>query len=362
MRSVTGQLCSSTRGLPKTSGTSILISSCGQPRSPFYAINHLQGLIRNTGVSSSLSRQLASLQYRFSTKIQKSLLTTGDYLPLAEAYCRFGNELSRKLDYVLPEYAPFNTRPAFLFDQPSIDQTVQEIIDNGTDRLIAISMYPFSIPSLLKPMKQLTKKNLEKEMSEICDLKTNRLSYVARNRPVSFDFDYLTNIGTHDCFVQYWAERLANNLEDADAVIFAVPAPSLLHLTAYSKMVNSSAKRVIYRLYKSYPRAVPYRVAFYSSWHQMLPLSSIFNSVKQQAQALEKFERRSPLIVPFGQFFKDFDSEFVLSEIVKQIPNSRLLKPDDVDTNLSHSFVELIKTNLLTTEAQTNEVVADPIF
>ncbi|KAI6203723.1 Palmitoyltransferase [Aphelenchoides besseyi] len=210
-------------------------------------------------------------------------------------------------------------------------------------------MYPFSIPSLLKPMKQLTKKNLEKEMSEICDLKTNRLSYVARNRPVSFDFDYLTNIGTHDCF--YWAERLANNLEDADAVIFAVPAPSLLHLTAYSKMVNSSAKRVIYRLYKSYPRAVPYRVAFYSSWHQMLPLSSIFNSVKQQAQALEKFERRSPLIVPFGQFFKDFDSEFVLSEIVKQIPQKLRFSAtihkkreqaddeDDYDSGSDYDFV-----------------------
>lgn len=54
---------------------------------------------------------------------------TGDYSALEESHRRFGVELSKKLNAVLPEFGPFNTRVSYLYDEPYISDELRQIIE-----------------------------------------------------------------------------------------------------------------------------------------------------------------------------------------------------------------------------------------
>lgn len=65
-----------------------------------------------------------------------------------------------------------------------------------------MSLYPFEIPHCLEPMKKATTSVLNEALSELIDFNTGKRTYVANNRPVSFDFEQIDCIGTHASFIQ----------------------------------------------------------------------------------------------------------------------------------------------------------------
>jgi hypothetical protein len=101
-------------------------------------------------------------------------------------------------------------------------------------------------------------------------------------------------------------------MEETDAIIFAVPMPSLLNYHKFFEVVHDAVDRIMVQIHTRFLRAVAYRLAFYPSWDHSLPSYSFSKSIHKQITMLACFERHTPLIVPFGSLFKDFDTESVL--------------------------------------------------
>jgi hypothetical protein len=70
----------------------------------------------------------------------------------------------------------------------------------GADRLITVSLYPFEIPHLLEPMRKATTSALKGSLTEIQNSKSGKVMYVAKKRPVTFEFERFDFIGTHPSF------------------------------------------------------------------------------------------------------------------------------------------------------------------
>jgi len=234
----------------------------------------------------------------------------------------------------------------------------------GTDRVVVLSLYPFPIKHLVKPMETRVNAVLNRQtsMKKVFKRESNRWSYVGVNRPVYFEVDFYSDVGSRGSLIQYWAERLAGKLDESDAVIFAVPLPSPFGFSHYSDAVYNAAKNVMYAVYQRYPRAVPFRVAFYPSWNHCLPSFSIRQTIKAQAKSLFDFERKSPLVVPFGTLFQDFDTEYILPQLLKGIHRVRFLKPTPEDKSLVHSFTELLKVDILTVDARPVKMCTEPLL
>ena len=77
------------------------------------------------------------------------------------------------------------------------------IFREGTDSLIAISLYPFEVDHLTKPMFSSIQKVLTKRTKPFGNgLEENPSIRVALNSPVSFDYSTVTNIGMNESIIQ----------------------------------------------------------------------------------------------------------------------------------------------------------------
>lgn len=65
-----------------------------------------------------------------------------------------------------------------------------------------MSLHPFEYPHLLEPMRKATTSGLKESFSEIQNSKSGKRMYVAKNRPVTFEFERLDSIGAHPSFCQ----------------------------------------------------------------------------------------------------------------------------------------------------------------
>lgn len=74
----------------------------------------------------------------------------------------------------------------------------------------------------------------------------------------------------------------------------------------------------MYVLYSNYPKAVPWRVAFYQSWSQFWPVLSKY-TVGAQIKDLRKKrgDNGQVLVVPFGNIVDDFDTQTILPSLVE---------------------------------------------
>lgn len=101
----------------------------------------------------------------------------------------------------------------------------------------------------------------------------------------------------------------------------------------------------MYVLYDSYPRAVPWRIAFYSPWDQVWPALTR-QTIPNQVKNLRKNGRNKILVVPLASFFQDYDTETILPQLCSQ-PNVKLLSPKGNDKALTISITEVVKNSLL---------------
>lgn len=112
---------------------------------------------------------------------------------------------------------------------------------------------------------------------------------------------------------------MAENAGSADSLVFVAPVPSLANYWLYQKQVYASAQRIVYAFYRRFPRALPFRVAFYPAWDQVHPLWVPFKGIRAQVNTLNKFGHTSPLILPFGSLFRDFDTQTLLQRTASKI-------------------------------------------
>ena len=123
----------------------------------------------------------------------------------------------------------------------------------------------------------------------------------------------------------------------------------------YVSTIADTAKRIMYVLYESYPRAVPWRVGFYNPWHQFWPPVST-HTIANRIKDLRKNDRKKTLVVPLGEFFPNFDTQTVLPSLIQNHEDTRLLAPESLDQALVHSFAEVVKTSLLQRVAQEQKI------
>lgn len=83
-----------------------------------------------------------------------------------------------------------------------------------------------------------------------------------------------------------------------------------------------SAERIMYTMNHRLSHAVTYRVAFYTPWDHVVPIFPAAKSIRKQLEIMSRFEHHKPLIVPFGSFFKDFDTEYILPD---SFPNASFI-------------------------------------
>ncbi|CAD5208827.1 unnamed protein product [Bursaphelenchus xylophilus] len=347
-------------GLPDFLGTALLFHHNGLPRTPFYTQKYLKGALEAAGVPASISANLANYRYKFSARIRSALEQSGAFLPLDEAHRRFGKELARTLDAVLPEYAPFNIYFSYYYDANSTENAVSSILENGCERLVLASITPFESPDRINLRREKILKLLSKENREIRDINTGNISFVGKKRPISFDFQE-ASVGGHESLVRYFAEKISLSADSSDAILFAAPLSHPLHYLPYSKLVHTTSKRIAYALYEKYPRALPFRVAFYPSWDYIYPFRS-FSSINSQLKDLNKFGHKNPLIVPLGTLFPDFDTQTIIPTIVQGKTNVQLLRPQGPEKSLLHSMTELAKTQILTQKLMVDKSRTEPLF
>lgn len=107
----------------------------------------------------------------------------------------------------------------------------------------------------------------------------------------------------------------------------------------------------MYVLYDSYPRAVPWRISFHSSWNQFWPPLTQ-KTIQNQVKDLRKNGRNNTLLIPFSEFFQNFDTETILPALVATQRNVQLLSPEVSDKALIHTITEVVKNSLLDTIAK----------
>ncbi|CAD5206164.1 unnamed protein product [Bursaphelenchus okinawaensis] len=358
-----GQLTSirwASTGLPDFLGTALLFHHNGLPRAPFYTQKYLKGALETAGVPSSLSANLAHYRYKFSSRIRSALDQSGAFLPLDEQHRRFGKELEKALDVVLPEYKPFNVYFAHYFDEGSTENAVSSIFKNGADRLFVASIAPFESKEREELRKKKILKLLETKTRKLHDINTGKISFVGKKQPISFDYQELDNIGVHEGLVRLFAENIASTADSSDSIVFAVPLPHPWYYFQHYKQAHAACKRIVYALYEQYPRALPFRVAYYPSWDYVIPFRSLL-SIKAQMKDLKRYGCSQPLVVPVGSLFADFDTQTIIPSIVGN-SEIRVLRPETGDKSLVYTVTELVKTQLLTQKLIVDRSGAEPLF
>jgi protoheme ferro-lyase len=346
--------CFATNGvkLPPKSGTSILLVHAGQPSTPFYTREYLTKLWGNYKIPKFLRRPLTDAYWNSSKLLRKCVTNCERYPILNEVIGDFASSIERSLSTITPEFRPVKCHSAFLFDAPQIEEKVEKIIQQGTDNLIILSLYPFEVNHYTKPMLSSVEKALQKRTKPFeSELDKNPLIRVALNSHVSFHYSTLSNIGTNESIIQYWAERIRSHLDDYDSIIFTTYLP-LSNRRNFVKSFSESVQRVMYVIYDRYPRAVPWRTAFYSSFDQSWPPLTQ-NTIQNQVKNLRKNGRNKTLVIPLSELFQNFDTETILPSLIQAQSNATLLPPDQqIDKALIHSITEVVKNSLLQRIAQ----------
>ncbi|KAE9554607.1 hypothetical protein FO519_002167 [Halicephalobus sp. NKZ332] len=341
-------------GLAQQSGTSILLLHNGQPRTPFYTRKSLNLVWRNYGFPEFAGKRLTDAYWYGSRLLRKCVSDCENHKSIEETINEYISGIEVSLTSLTPEFKPVTCQAGYLFDSPSIESRIEEVIRQGTDTLILVSLYPFNLPHLTRPMFTVTNSVINKKTTTLNTFEPDPNLRVALNSPVSFKLMTLDSLGTHESIIQYWAERLRGKLENFDSVLFAVSLP-MRNRKKYTSMVAETAKRIMYVLYESYPRAVPWRVGFYAPWHQFWPPVST-NTISERIKDLRKNDRTKTLVVPLGEFFPNFDTQTILPSLIEKHENTRLLPPESLDQALVHSFAEVIKTSLLQKVAQEQKI------
>lgn len=65
-----------------------------------------------------------------------------------------------------------------------------------------MSLYPFRVPHLVDPQRKKAFDYFSERMQTLKDRDSGVVTFVARNRPVSFDLQEVTDLGQSEPFVQ----------------------------------------------------------------------------------------------------------------------------------------------------------------
>jgi protoheme ferro-lyase len=330
--------------LPSKSGTHILLIHAGQPRTPFYTREYLTKSWGNYKIPKIFRQPITDAYWSSSKLLQKCVTDCEKYPILNEVIDGFALSIEKSLATITPEFRPVRCQSAYLFDTPSIKESVENIIQQGTDNLIILSLYPFEVNHLTKPMLSTVEKVLQTRTKPFGNDESSVIR-VAQNSHVSFHHTTLSNIATNESIIQYWAERIRSNLDGYDSVIFTSSLP-LSNRRKFVKSFSETAIRVMYVIYDSYPKAIPWRISFHSSWDQFWPPLTQM-TIQNQVKNLRKNGRNKTLVIPFSELFQNFDTQTILPSLISTQSNVDLLAPEITDKSLIHSITEVVKNSLL---------------
>ena len=189
-------------------------------------------------------RPLADAYWYGSKSLRKCVSDCENHKAIEETVNDYISGIQRSLASLTPEFKPVVCRAGYLFDSPNIESRVEEIIrfcysrncsyilifSEGTDTLILVSLYPFNLPHLTKPMLTAVNSVINKRTTTLDVFGADPSLRIAVNSPVSFKLMTLDNLGTHESIIQYWSERLREKLDGFDSVLFAVSLPVRLLL------------------------------------------------------------------------------------------------------------------------------------
>ncbi|VDN28203.1 unnamed protein product [Gongylonema pulchrum] len=133
-----------THELQRTPKTAILLLHHGQPRTPYYATQHLS---RSSAHFYRLPRWLTS--YVSSLLVILSAVKAGfcvdDYKyskNLSFMIDTYAEILRDYLNVLIPEHRPFHCTYAYLYEEPAIPKTIADLIKMGMEQLILLPLYP----------------------------------------------------------------------------------------------------------------------------------------------------------------------------------------------------------------------------
>ncbi|KAH7723686.1 Protein K07G5.6 [Aphelenchoides avenae] len=341
--------------LSQRAGTTILLLHNGQPRTPYYAVQSASEIFqRSLGIPQSLARYLAATHVRRSKVVQQCIRDSDEYPTTSDQLAAFAASLEKSLSTVTPEYRPVRCRTVPRLDAALIEKTVEDILRVGTDRLLAVSMNPFRSSIYAAQGTLLLRRAIEARTKCSERSSDGATTYFALKCPTSFELAVIECSGTSESIVQYWAERLRTRLDGIDGVVFAVPPP--FRDLSYHADVRDAAKRVMYEVYRRYPRAVPWRTAYVPHWFQFWP-QFLLPSVPGQIKDLRQNGRHRILVVPFASFYEDFNSRTILPHLISQTNDVSLLAQDNDHVALVNSVTELVKVRLVAASQGGNVVL-----
>ncbi|KAI1704414.1 FErroChelatase-Like [Ditylenchus destructor] len=366
------------KALPKRGGTTILLLHNGQPRTPFYLKRHLvEMLTKDFYLPKVGSQHICDTLYAPRAKLLEKCLSNAAEAPSFEQVLE---ELSKGLQSCLkrvqPDFGEVTCMPGLLYEPPFVDSTCHRLLQSTSENVVLASLYPFFnahlTPHLYKHTETFlethtTRYSLEKIRRDYPDaVHEDDGFFIAKgNHPISFHCTRLDQLALMEGMIQFWAEQLRNELEEsAVGVVFALPIP-LFGRQLYIKTVEECAQRIMYVLYSNYPKAVPWRVAFYQSWSQFWPVLSKY-TVGAQIKDLRKKrgDNGQVLVVPFGNIVDDFDTQTILPSLVEGMEGVKVLSACNILTDsaanenrpnwqrsakkaLLHSLTDVIRSRLV---------------
>uniref|UniRef100_A0A915EF39 Uncharacterized protein n=1 Tax=Ditylenchus dipsaci TaxID=166011 RepID=A0A915EF39_9BILA len=273
------------------------------------------------------------LYSRKAKMLDQCLNNSTQHPPFSEAIQNFAVMLEKAVNTVMPEFGTAKCSTSLFYDQANVQDNFKEILSGPCENVIFVSMYPFYNQHLTTPLFQAVNTFLQSNTTKVItkfttdDSKDKDGFYIAKgNKPISFNCSTLDELAQSQGFVEFWAEKIKNELEsNVDGIIFAVPLP-LSGRSAYTKSVEDAAQRIMYTIYKSYPEAVPWRIAYFQSWNQFCPLLTKATLNNQHRDLRKKRGGNGQvLVVPIANLLHDFDTQTVLPSLIQRLENTKLL-------------------------------------
>ncbi|TKR93237.1 hypothetical protein L596_007731 [Steinernema carpocapsae] len=326
-------------------GTSVLLLHHGQPRTPYYATKFLA---KNASlyykIPEAVTRFFAAPLSKLSSTTNQCLADYGHEPSIDERLSDLDSSLQRSLSQVLPEFGPIECSHAFLLDEPSIEQRVDNILRKGLNRLVVLPLYPhYSCFQTGIMLNKVAKAVLEK--TTVLEKKPEEGKEAERIVPMSetsFVASTVDRWSAHPVLPYCWKEQIRPLVDEIDAILFVAPTMRGYDALSYNSSVWSSCERVLEQLNNK----VAWKLAFYNSWDQF-PIPPLRNNVQIQMKHLLRNKLERILVIPVTQVIPSFDTQTVIPRLFEKQPKVSILSPRPNDRLLIHGLTEVVKNHLL---------------
>ncbi|WKX92118.1 hypothetical protein Q1695_010278 [Nippostrongylus brasiliensis] len=324
--------------------THVLFMHFGLPRSQYYAKNFLRksaSLYYN--LPKNLERFIPSY-FLLNGKITDCIDKYGEGTYIEKTLDRFTNAVQGNLNTIMPEFNSISCSNAYLFEEPSIADALEDVGRNGCSHVLMVPLYPHFSCAMSGFLLNEVERSLQTfTIPSTVDGRELPDERIVPNTSNSFHVSTVHRWSNHPIVSEYWIDILQRHRDEIGGVVFCSPNVRGYNSETFRRSVWSTCERITAGLDDSFP----WRLGFFNSWDQWnVPIR---DSVKSQTKRLsaQLGPGKQIAVVPVTSLLPDFNTFSVLPRISQSLDRVLLVQPEPDNPLLIQGVVEVIKNHLL---------------